>query len=116
MADEKKATVKLIGEGGSNIELELPLRTVYIEQVNKGSLRPADEKSAEKLAEAGILQGVGTELAPSANVEALRELEAREEALAAKEAALAEREAELAATPDDDSSDESGEAPKGKGA
>jgi hypothetical protein len=46
MADEKKESVTLVGEGGSEITMELPLPAVYVEQINKGTLVPADEKAA----------------------------------------------------------------------
>jgi hypothetical protein len=92
MADEKaKKSVSLVGEGGSPIEFDLPLAAVYIEQVNKGTLVPADEKAAKALADAGVLTG------GAAGVDRLKAIEAREEAIAAKEAELAERERALEA-------------------
>jgi hypothetical protein len=45
--------VRLVGEGGVEWTFTLPLAETYADQVAKGQLRPADEKSAAALAPLG---------------------------------------------------------------
>jgi hypothetical protein len=42
-------TVKLVGSGGVEIEFDLPLPQVYVDQVNKGELRPLGPDDAKAL-------------------------------------------------------------------